>query len=480
MQLDQVTAEIRPRSDWEAVDLGFAMVRRDFWRCFVVWWLAMILPTLVFGILLWDQPLLFLLIFWWIKPAGARMVLFEISRRLFGEKPSWQAVWREIPRAWTRRFFYRYIWARLSPWLFVTLAVEDLEGLRGSDYKKRCAQVVKRGEGAVMGVYFAAECIGAWLGLAILGLVVMLIPEGLDQSWQMALETWNPDSPYDTPDLIMRTVVICMTLSISLTDVFVTGSGFGIYINNRTWLEGWDVELAFKRLAQRLSKVGLSVLMVMLVFAPHAARADEAKEPTEVIQQVKNHPDFKVHTVTERVPNPTPTKKPMPWLLGVGEVMMYLFGACAVILLLGVIGVAIWKNRHVFKLRGAAELLSNKPRAGARVVMGMEVSTTSLPADVPTAAWQLWQQGLHQEALALLYSGAISQVIETARVDIHESDTEGDCLRRVEAAGEVAHPIYFKGITQLWTAMAYAGMKPDAGQVEALCQQWPFGERGQK
>ena len=33
MRLDTVTAEIRPRSDWEAVDLGFAMVRRSFWRC---------------------------------------------------------------------------------------------------------------------------------------------------------------------------------------------------------------------------------------------------------------------------------------------------------------------------------------------------------------------------------------------------------------------------------------------------------------
>ena len=41
MRLEDVTAEIRPRSDWEAVDLGMALVRRDFWRCLVVWWLAL-------------------------------------------------------------------------------------------------------------------------------------------------------------------------------------------------------------------------------------------------------------------------------------------------------------------------------------------------------------------------------------------------------------------------------------------------------
>ena len=117
MQLEQVTAEIRPRSDWEAVDLGLAMVRRAFWRCWLVWWLAMIVPVALTGWWLWDSPGLWLFLFWWWKPAGSRMVLFEISRRLFGEKPKLAESLREIPAAWFRRFFYRFVWARLSPWL---------------------------------------------------------------------------------------------------------------------------------------------------------------------------------------------------------------------------------------------------------------------------------------------------------------------------------------------------------------------------
>ena len=480
MQLDQVTAELRPRSDWEAVDLGFAMVRRDFWRCFTVWWLAMLLPTVVSGVLLWDEPFIFLVIFWWLKPAGARMVLFEISRRLFGEKPPWRAVWRELPKAWTRRFFYRFVWARFSPWLPVTLAVEDLEGLRGNSYRKRCEQVVRRGGSVAMSIYFAAECIGVWLGLAILGLVLMLIPEGLDQSWQLALDSWDMVSAFEVPDLIMRTVVICTMMAISLTDLFLTGSGFGIYINNRTWLEGWDVELAFKRLAQRLSKSAALLLCLLVFCGPQCARSEEVKSPAEVIKQVKDHPDFKVHTIKERVSNRKSSSGSAPgWLLGLGQAVMYIFAACAVMLLLGVIGWAVWKNRHVFLLRRGKGNLEVAPQS-ARVVMGMEVSLGSLPPDVPTAAWLLWQQGKHQEALALLYRGAISRVIETARVEIQESDTEGDCLRRVESAGQVAHAAYFRGITAAWSGIAYGGMKPDDGQVQALCQQWPFGERRQK
>ena len=123
VRLDTVTAEIRPRSDWEAADLGLAMARRDFWRCLSVWWLAVLLPTVVAGYFLWDSPVLWLLLFWWWKPAGSRMVLYEISRRLFGERPSWGEALREIPRCWWRRFFYRFVWARFSPWLPVTQSI---------------------------------------------------------------------------------------------------------------------------------------------------------------------------------------------------------------------------------------------------------------------------------------------------------------------------------------------------------------------
>ncbi|MEO5714525.1 MAG: DUF4129 domain-containing protein [Luteolibacter sp.] len=476
MRLDEVTAEIRPRSDWEAVDLGFAMVRRDFWRCFTTWWLALLLPTMIAGFFLWDHPLLLLVLFWWCKPAGSRMVLFEISRRLFGEQPAWRSMWREIPRAWTRRFFYRFLWARFSPWLPVTLAVEDLEGLRGKTYKQRCGQIVRRGEGVVMWVYFASEVVAAWITLAILALVHMLIPDGQDSAWQLALDTWNPDEPMDIPLLILRTACVCTMLAISLTDIFVIGAGFGIYINNRTWIEGWDVELAFKRLAQRLTKAAVLVLAFIALGICGNVHAKETRAPAEVIKEVKANPDFKVHTVTEKVSKKKPGSVSAGWLAGLGGMLSVVFQICAVTLLIGFVGWLLWRYRHVFKVRG---LIGGGDgfKPSARVVMGMEVTSISLPDDVPTAAWALWQEGKHQEALALLYRGSISRVIELARVEIHESDTEGDCLRRVQTAGPVAHPDYFRGITGAWIRLAYAGVSPADAEVHTLCQQWPFGER---
>ncbi len=471
MHLDTVTAEIRPRGDWEAVDLGFAMVRRSFWRCITVWWLAMALPTGIAAVLLWAHPMALLVLFWWWKPAGSRLVLFELSRRLFGEEPSWKSLWRELPRAWTRRFFFRFIRARFSPWLPVTLAVEDLEGLRGKAYKQRCSQVARRGEGVVMWLYFLSDLAGAWFGLGLLVMVILAIPEGQDGAWQRAAQSWDPKVPFEIPLLILRTTTACVMIAMSLTDVFVIGAGFGVYLNNRTWLEGWDVELAFKRLAQRLGKVAVLVLAFFLT--GFSAQGEAIRPPAEVIREVKADPAFIVHTVTDKVPKTSSSSLPS----GLIVILMQVFAVSVVVLLLGFLSWVIWKNRHIFLMRGAG-VKAHRITPSARVVMGMEVSPDTLPADVPSAAWALWQQGRQQEALGLLYRGSISRVMELGRVEIHESDTEGDCMRRVEAAGEGVHPGYFRGITGVWIRRAYAGVSPEDAEVKSLCHQWPFGEGG--
>ena len=477
MHLDEVTAEIRPRSDWESVDLGLALVRRDFWRCLVLWWLALGVPTLLVGWWWWDSPLLVLALFWWWKPAGSRMVLMQLSRRLFGEQPSWSAIWRELPRVWWRRFFYRFVWARLSPWLPVTLAVEDLEGLRGKAYGQRVAQVGRRGSSAVVWTYLLAELSAAWFGLALFALIAMLVPNGQDAPWTQALEEWDPgNNPFDVPLLLMRTIAACMMVAMSLADVFLTGAGFGLYVNTRTWIEGWDVELAFRRMGQRLGKVlGVLVLTGCWLLPAECRAAAEAPErtPHAVIEQVKAQKEFAVQKVKVRVPkSSSPSSN---WLAGaLGWWLVLVMKVAALALAIGFIAWLCLKYRNLLALRGGG----GKPARvlAARVVMGMEVTPESLPQDIPGVAWRLWQQGRRQEALGLLYRGAISRAIEHGRVEIHQADTEGDCLRRVEQAGAVAHPGYFRGLTRIWIALAYAGKVPGDAAVEALCRDWPFVE----
>ena len=488
MKLEDVTAEIRPRSDWEAVDLGFAMVRRDFWRCLCVWWLAMLPPFLIVGWFLWERPLLLVAIFWWFKPFGSRMVLFELSRRLFGEKPTWKSVFREVPKVWVRRFFYRFLWARLSPWQPITFAIEDLEGLRRKSYQQRAGQLARRGDGVVMWIYFLTDTSAAWVGMTLFTVAATLMPDGQDGMWRTAVETWSIDDPFNIPLVLTWTASACMMLGISLSDLFVTGAGFGIYVNNRTWLEGWDVELAFKRLGQRLTKVAALLLMGLLFLLPLTGHAQEAEETPksdkELITEIKDHKDFTVHSVMDRIPKektpPPSSSRSSGSLSGLNAEMLAILGKTfafsAIFLLVGLIGWLLWKNRMAFLMRGGQDGGALK-KPTARVVMGMEVSAESLPPDLPSAVWMLWQQGRKHEAMALLYRGTISKVIDIGRVEIQESDTEGDCLRRVEGAGPVAHPDYFKGLTGAWMRLAYAGLEPADVEVESLCRSWPFLER---
>lgn len=477
MRLEDVTAEIRPRSDWEAVDLGFAMSRRAFWRCLVVWWLAVLVPTVAGIVLLHGHPLLFALLFWWWRPAGSRMVLFELSRRLFGEAPTWNQVWREIPRAWWRRFHHRFLLARFSPWSPVTMPVEDLEGLRGKAYQQRSKLVMRRGEGTVFRLSIGGWLASLWLSIGLLGVARMLLPEGqaelFSESWN-AIESGSFES---IPLLACWLGVGCYMTALSLTDLFVTGGGFGIYVNSRTWIEGWDVELAFKRLANRIGTVTTLLLATLCLFLQGPVSAAEPL-PEKVIQEVKAHPDFEIQKVKVPVTSSTSGGPTVPdWLVellkGAGTLLLVL---CA-LAVLAFIGWLLWTFRHLLRDRSGVGGGSGSP-VRARVVMGLEVTPESLPENVPEAAWRLWSQGRHHESLALLYRGAISRAIELARVEIVESDTEGDCLRRVSQAGQVAHPRYFKGLTDSWVRLAYANSFPADEEIRELCQQWPYAERG--
>lgn len=487
MRLDAVTAEIRPRGDMEAVDLGFALARRDFWRCWVLWWMAMAVPTLVFGWLWWDRPLLAFLVLWWFKVAGERMVLYQLSRRLFGEEPSWRTLWREVPRAWVRRFGYRMLWARLSPMLPLALAVEDLEGLRGAAYRKRMDQLLARGGGTLFAVYSLAELAVAWFGTTLFLLLVFVIPEGVETPWLQAMEQWDPSDPFEIPLVFLRTMVIFYLLAMSFAEVWLVGAAFGLYVNTRAWIEGWDVEIAFRRLAQRLSRVaGPLVVALALLVAALPTRAAEAEateapgaspEAVERIKEVKNQPDFVVHKERRRV---RISESDDDWVLSGGGQALNALGTAFTVVVAAALAAGLawllWSFRHLFVRRGAEENQADaKPKA--RVVMGMAVTPESLPPDLPQAAWALWQAGHRQEALGLLYRGTIARVIEQARVEILEADTEGDCLRRVEQAGSAAHPEYFRGLTRVWIRLAYAGLPPDDAAVFGLCQNWPFGER---
>lgn len=473
MRLEDVTAELRPRSDWEAVDLGLALSRRDFWRLFGAWWLGMAPVAILSFVFLRDVPVLLLLLCWWWMPVSSRLVLFVVSRHLFGELPTWKAVFREWPRAVFRRFFFRMIWARFSPWRPLTMAVEDLEGLRGKDYAQRVRLLLRRGDATVVALAMWRLGLTFWLAAAVFGTEVLFLPREVAEEWWVALDTWGEETWHELPTTLGWSITVSLLISMSLVDVFSTGAGFGIYVNHRTWIEGWDVELAFRRLANRLRAAG-SVFLAACFLWLGSPVAEAAPTPKETIDEVKSHEDFIIHKVKEKVPGTSSSSGSAPDLSFLGTLMQLLFYLVVGCLIAFVVWL-LWRYRHILRPAGIAGG-DKRIRAQARVVMGMDVAPESLPTDIPAAAMELWRVGRRQEAMSLLYRGAISRLIDGGGVEIAESDTESDCVRRV-AAEAAPHAAYFGGLTEAWMRLAYGRVTPGDETMTDLCARWPFSER---
>jgi hypothetical protein len=110
--------------------------------------------------------------------------------------------------------------------------------------------------------------------------------------------------------------------------------------------------------------------------------------------------------------------------------------------------------------------------------MGMNITRESLPQDIVDAARAAWAAGDLKEALSLLYRGSLSWVVTRRQVRIKDSDTEEDCLAQVLASGHPAEGAYFRQLTGAWVQVAYALLPVSDAEMGALCDQWPFVEKG--
>lgn len=469
MRLEAVTAELRPRSEWEAVDLGLAMVRRDFWRLSGAWWLGM-LPALLLLPIAWEHPWWYLMGFGWWVPVGSRMALYGMSRALFGERVGWRALLREWPRAMGRRVLYRLVWARLSPWRPLTSPIEDLEGLRGRAYRARCRVLLQRGDSTVILLGMWRWVLMVWLVGILFSTSMWFVSPGAREEWGLALQLFVEVGEWDVPQAMSAMLVGAVLIAVWLVDLGMTGCGFGIYVNHRTWIEGWDVELAFRRLGRRLSGWTSGLVAAAVLWQGEVVRAAEADE---VIEEILRDPDFTVHTETRKSWDGWDVQ----WLSGgaPGEVLGLVLQVSFWSVVVGLVVVLAYRLRHGWR-RGGRRRSERRP-AAARIVLGMEVGPESLPADVVRAAREAWAAGQAHQALSLLYRGAISWMIEREGVAIVESDTEADCVRRVSER-RVDHADYFRRVTACWVGLAYGRELLCGDELESLCATWPFGERG--
>ncbi|MEZ6183388.1 MAG: DUF4129 domain-containing protein [Planctomycetota bacterium] len=531
MNLEQVAAVIRPRRANEAVDLGFALARR-FWK---PTWGAFLL---VFGPLYWglwlllgEYPALVFLIAWWLKPVLDKAPLYVLSRALFGATPSFAQTVRALPKLLWHNLGWGLTTQRLDPRRSLRLPVFELEGLRGRARGRRLALIDRRVQGTAVLLTFACHLLEYALVLAAWGLLVMVLneeyysgPQGFFMVFAKVGELLMR-TDHD-PGLRMLLVGMPWFLAVLILEPLYVAGGFALYINRRTHLEGWDIELAFRRLArrldqdklqrassQRLTRVAALLCALGLgLAAPAAAQDDPLEEqpveapeetPAQTIQRVLEEDAFgrEATRTTKQLPegsfgdgsNGCGTCKPNSnngcgtcgpssggggvGGAGVGSGVGGLFqGMVWTVVVLAIVGFL------VFLLRNWAKNASGKIGDRApppEVIAGLDVRPESLPPDVPDEAAQLWRAGDPVACLSLLYRGALAKLVHAHDLGLDESATEGDCLEAVRATPGT--PVdYFARLTFAWQCVAYAQRPPSDDEAHQLWQGWgrAFGGRG--
>ncbi|MBV6825224.1 DUF4129 domain-containing protein [Pseudomonas sp. PD9R] len=504
MRLSDATVVIRPRPTWEAMDLGVLLSQRHR-RLLLSSWAIITFP--VFALLswvFWQSPSLAVLIFWWLKPAFERLPLYILSKAMFGETPTLNQALRQWPRLLKPQLLASLTWRRLSLSRSFLMPVVQLEGLGGDARQQRLQVLLQRDASAARWLtIIGAHLEGAlWIGLMVLFYLLLPQQVALDWSWQSLISAASQDWLW----LEHLTNVFYMLVLLVGEPIYVA-CGFSLYLNRRTVLEAWDIELVFRRLRQRLSAVaGMLFLAAALllpipqtvwaaepVITPESPRLLEqpltSQASRDSIKAILDQPPFKNRETITRyrfgedkpATETSDDDKTPDWLKALLKLFdSQRFGALGTVIeallwgtVITAVGWLIWHYRDW--LQAFVSRRPKPPKKTARPLppqaFGLDLSRDTLPTDIAASAESLWQSN-PREALGLLYRALLSHLLHDFGIALKAADTEGQVLARVEQLQQPVLLAFSKNLTGHWQNMAYGHLLPPAHLQQELCDGW--------
>ena len=504
MRLSDATVAIRPRTTWEAMDLGVLMSQQHR-RLLMTSWAIVTLPLFaVLSLLLWDSPSLAVFIFWWLKPAYERLPLYILSKALFGETPTLKQALRQWPRLLKPQLIASLTWRRFSLSRSFLLPVLQLEGLDGTARQQRLQVLLQRNAGAaqwltIIGVHLETAL---WIGLMVL--FYLLLPQQVETDWDWQSLIFAAD--YEWRWLEHLTNAFYALILVIWEPVYVA-CGFSLYLNRRTVLEAWDIELVFRRLRQRLNSSAIGLLLVVCLLLPGEPSvwaADPATAPDaprllnqpltseasrNSIKALLEQPPFKNKETVTRYrfgEDPAAAEKPkegevprwlktlLDWLDGrhldglAKAIEVVLWGA-----VIAGLGWLVWRYRDFLQtfVGRRPRLPETNKRPLPQQAFGLDLQKESLPDDIASHAEQLWQTE-PRAALGLLYRALLSHLLHDFNLTLKPADTENEVLARIEQLQRPDLLTYSRQLTGHWQNMAYGHRVPAAHLQQELCDGW--------
>ncbi|WP_266159803.1 DUF4129 domain-containing protein [Dyella silvatica] len=521
MELERISVALRPRTPREAVDLGAVILRAHAWP---VWsaWLVFTLPVAVLCValgLLLNLPWLGVLLIWWFKPMFDRVPLYVLSHAVFDHVPNWRETLRGQWQWRWRGTLASLTWRRLDTHRGLRLPLELLEGLPPAQRSARWRVLCRTISGQANMLIFGCLQLEIVLFVSLFLFGVLFVP---GEFWPDSWGAYAHEAIRTVPTTVTLLISSAVYLAISAMEPLYVAASFTLYLTRRTQLEAWDIDLAFRRIRQRLQSVGRTLLWLLvcggLLCHSHVAAADaadktehirvervfdpsspaagttsdssashgpsgEPAEPAvakgdakfaEAAAQAYNDPRFggsrtEKTWVLRHPPKPQETISP-PGRFMFGN----LFASGLNVLLWALLAVAVgallvfalkYVRKHPFK-----------PGASVSPVLAQVhevVLTQALPDDLAAATRSMWQSGQRREALALLYRGSMDRLATALNISLPLDATEADCLRRARTLDDTQRSQRVVAIVRTWQHAAYANRFPSDSDIDALLTGWP-------
>jgi hypothetical protein len=168
-------------------------------------------------------------------------------------------------------------------------------------------------------------------------------------------------------------------------------------------------------------------------------------------------------------------KKDAPWLKQllewIGNLFAMLVGSGRVLfwvvlaVLAGLLLVYLWRLARGLRLGEGASRIE-----APSFVRDLDIRPESLPENIGAAARQLWDNGEHRGALALLYRGLLSRLVHAYQVPIRDSSTEGDCIALASRhLDDEERKSYVSSLVRVWQRAVYGGEAIPSETVHTLC-----------
>jgi hypothetical protein len=302
MRLDKLELDLQPRSNAQALDLGFTLLRAHAADTYLAWlglWLPLMGVCTALGCIWQDYAGIFLFVPWWFRPILERAPLYVLSRQVFGE----QVGWRDALRAWPKQlgggWIYLLTWGRFfCAGRALYQPIWQLEGARGRVAAER-RKIIGKSNTARSSYWFGIACANFEMILQF-GLLLFI---GIFASSE---ETINPfilfkkliDQNGSPGTGMLLLGFLGTAIAGAIIGPIYTACGFTLYLNRRALLEAWDLEIVLRQIKPPQHKggavganaraasvlallCGATLLLPMLLAAPsaHAQQVDNPAAP---------------------------------------------------------------------------------------------------------------------------------------------------------------------------------------------------------